>query len=165
MRTKSLFTVIVLLCCSWAMSAHAKKPVKAPSLERNGFSLTFPKSYISHKGHLFKTEMIGVSLPQDKADTTHVAVRWVIQGTDKPRGQNLYAWTGVELDNDLHYTDEWLIPINNGKGKGKMIKKMEGLPSQDYGNADYFVYAKACFDFNKGGTCSVKFKIKEKKKQ
>lgn len=163
-RQVSIYAISLFLTLffAWTMPIHARKHANIPIYEMTTFSANFPKTYVCYKGHLFKTEMISVSSPQDPTDTTHVSVRWFIKSLDKEKGQNIHAQVGIKLDHGFPFTDEWLIPIKNGKGKGKIIKKMEGHTSATLSEKELYVEAKAYVDFSKGGMCSVKFRVKKK---
>lgn len=157
----STISLILIVLCVCTLPVHARKHVNTPIYEKTSFSANFPKTFVYYKGQLFKTEMIAVSSPQDETDTTHVAVRWFMKSIDRGKGQNIYAQVGIKLDQDFSFTDEWLIPVKDGKGNGTITKKMEGMSSTALDGKDLYVKAKAHVDFSNGGMCSVKFRIKK----
>lgn len=90
-------------------------------------------------------------------DPDMVGIQWAVM--DKSRAD---SGNSVLIRND-EPGKSWFVPVHNGKGKGKMVKKVSSNPSIAPSGKEVYVYAKFRYNRKRMSRCALHLKLKAKK--
>lgn len=90
-------------------------------------------------------------------DPDMVGIQWAVM--DKSQGDSV---SSILVRND-DGGKSWFVPVRNGKGRGKMVKKVSCNPSIVPAGKDLYVLAKFRYDRGNLSRCAFRLKLKTKK--